>query len=421
MINEKSVRAVGEAKYLERFRRPLYDSYCFSQIPGTVEKLLTGRGKGLPDDACRYGSHDAVVLLFVDAFGWRFFERYKEKFPFLKQFVADGIATKITSQFPSTTAPHVTCINTGLPVGESGIYEWFYYEPKVDNVIVPLLYTFAGNKVIGALEKTGIQPTDIFPTKTLYQKLKGMGIDSYVVHESEIIDSHYSRVLLQGAHPVSFDSVDEGLTRLAGLIEAPQKNKSYYFFYFGGIDSAGHHQGIYSPAFEQEVENWWRSVERVLWPAIQKSSKKIATLVIADHGMTEVSPERTFYLNEELPQLLPMIQTNRAGELIVPAGSCRDFFLHLRPDAFAEAEHLLRSALAGRAEVIRTETLIQEGFFGLHPPSKEFLSRVGNLVILPHVGEAVWWHEKGKFNQAFYGAHGGLTPNEMESIFLFID
>jgi len=41
---------------------------------------------------------------------------------------------------------------------------------------------------------------------------------------------------------------------------------------------------------------------------------------------------------------------------------------------------------------------------------------VGNLVILSYRYESVWWYEKGKFEQNFYGHHGGLTPQEMETI-----
>jgi predicted AlkP superfamily pyrophosphatase or phosphodiesterase len=71
-----------------------------------------------------------VVLFFIDAFGWRFFEKFQDA-PFLKRMAKQGSIEKITSQFPSTTAAHVTTIHTGLPVGESGVYEWFYYEPHL--------------------------------------------------------------------------------------------------------------------------------------------------------------------------------------------------------------------------------------------------------------------------------------------------
>jgi hypothetical protein len=35
-----------------------------------------------------------MILLsyFIDAFGWRFFERYVDRYPFLSRFVREGIA-----------------------------------------------------------------------------------------------------------------------------------------------------------------------------------------------------------------------------------------------------------------------------------------------------------------------------------------
>ena len=66
------------------------------------------------------------------------------------------------------------------------------------------------------------------------------------------------------------------------------------------------------------------------------------------------------------------------------------------------------------------EELIREGLFGSVPPDSVFLKRVGNIVILPYLGESVWWYEKHRFEQHFKAAHGGLTPEEMDSIFVFI-
>src|SRR2546426_9750966 len=114
MLNTASVNAVHNAQFSQRFIRPLYDSYCFATIPQTVQFLLTGEGRSaLPMDV--FGTlptrYTSVILFFVDAFGWRFFERYADSYPFLKIALRDGVVSKMTSQFPSTTAAHVTCIH----------------------------------------------------------------------------------------------------------------------------------------------------------------------------------------------------------------------------------------------------------------------------------------------------------------------
>jgi len=101
--------------------------------------------------------------------------------------------------------------------------------------------------------------------------------------------------------------------------------------------------------------------------------------------------------------------------LIVPAGSARDMFLHIKDEMLDEAQAFLAPRLAGKADVVKTQMLIDEGYFG-EKISSEFLARVGNLVILPYEYESVWWYEKDKFEMKFRGHHGGLTPQEMETI-----
>ena len=81
MLNSISLNAVNGAKFSRIFVKPLYDSYCFSALPQTIEFLLTGEGaRALPGDA--FGDlptrYDKVILFFVDAFGWRFFKQYAE-------------------------------------------------------------------------------------------------------------------------------------------------------------------------------------------------------------------------------------------------------------------------------------------------------------------------------------------------------
>src|SRR5437879_7619419 len=94
---------------------------------------------------------------------------------------ATGIISKMTSQFPSTTAAHVTCIHTGLEVGQSGVYEWHYYEPLVDNIISPLLFSYADDKVVrDTLKRASVPATAFFPRQTFYQSLQDEGVNSHI-------------------------------------------------------------------------------------------------------------------------------------------------------------------------------------------------------------------------------------------------
>jgi hypothetical protein len=137
----------------------------------------------------------------------------------------------------------------------------------------------------------------------------------------------------------------------------------------------------------------------------------------ADHGASEVDPETTIYLNKHphFAGFEKFIRPNRNGQLLVPAGSARDLFLYLHENSLDEAQSFLARRLEGKADVVKTEFLISEGYFGPEVTDR-FRERVGNLVVLPYRYESVWWYEKDKFEQGFYGHHGGLTPQEMETI-----
>ena len=135
----------------------------------------------------------------------------------------------------------------------------------------------------------------------------------------------------------------------------------------------------------------------------------------ADHGASEVDPKTTTFLNKDkrFKGIERFLKMNQVGELIVPAGSARDMFLYVKDELLDEAQGFLSKGLDGKAEVVKTKWLIENGYFGPEI-SPKFRARVGNLVILPYRYESVWWYEKDEFEQRFYGHHGGLTPQEME-------
>jgi predicted AlkP superfamily pyrophosphatase or phosphodiesterase len=239
-------------------------------------------------------------------------------------------------------------------------------------------------------------------------------------HQS-IAHSAYSKVMFKGANNIPYENYGQMLENLVLTCSQEQSSKSYFYVYFGEIDSMGHRHGIDSPAFEEALDHCWKALEEHYWKPLQKLKKKVATIVIADHGMVAVNPKSTIYLNQELPQLQKSFKKNKRGKLLAPAGSCRDFFLHIEDNDLVEVQEILRGHFLGKAEIYTTKELIEWGFFGEGTPCQEFFSRVGNLVILPYEHEAIWWYEKGRFEQHFYAAHGGLTRKEMETIFLFLN
>jgi predicted AlkP superfamily pyrophosphatase or phosphodiesterase len=388
------------------FVKPRYDSGGFASLPASIQAVFSG---GNPFPAFQ-GEYDNLILCFIDGFGWRHFEKFGSH-PFLDRFTRNGSAVKLTSQFPSTTSGHTTCIHTGLNVGQSGIFEWNYYEPLLDAMMVPLLFSFSGTSERDTLKTTGIDPRRLYPAETLYQKLNAQGVASTVFQHREYTPSTYSNLVFDGATARGFKSLPETVVNLSLAVNAA-RGKNYFFLYYDRIDSVSHDYGPGSVQVEAEAEMFLQVMEKQL---IERASPQGKTLFLltADHGQSEVDPATTIYLNRAFPGIQRFLKTNAKGDLLVPGGSCRDLFLYIKDGLLDEAQALLALGLSGKADVVKTADLISQGYFGPQI-SAAFRGRVGNLVILPYRYESVWWYEKDKFEQKYYGHHGGLTSQEME-------
>lgn len=420
MLNQESIVAVNTSTFSKKFRKPLYNGYGFANLPQTILQSfgILEPSKLPPLPAAALGNlakkYSKVILLFVDAFGWRFFEKYKDEYPILQKFLTEGVVSKLTSQFPSTTSAHVTTINTGMSVGEHGVYEWNYYEPTLDAVIQPLFFSYSGDKDRETLQKVQAKPELLFPGDTIHKKLTKHGISSTVYYPEDFGESSYSKVVMAGCISKPYKTLQDGLFQLA--TQALKSEKGYFYFYYGEIDKIGHKFGPESPQFEDQVKLFLTALEQFLIEKIEGKSKDTLLLMTADHGQVAADPEQAIYVNLEFPEIIPFLKTTARGKPIIPAGSGRDFFLHVLEDKLDTVKAILTENLSGKAEVYATADLISQGFFGPLPVSQVFLSRVGNLVILPYSGNLAWWYEEGVFGQKHLGHHGGATLEEMETV-----
>jgi len=384
------------------FVKPRYDAGGFASIPDRIKKAFDSH------------NYDAVVLFMVDGFGWRFFERFQDA-PFIQRIARHGQIEKLTSQFPSTTAAHLTTIHTGLPVGVSGVFEWYLYEPLLDQIIAPVLFSYSGTRERDTLKPAKVDPALIYPKGSFYPDLKQRGIAPYVYGVREYTPSTYSKGVMAGAEILRFNTFSEVLVNIGQLVEK-QTKPSYIHLYYDKIDSVSHEYGPSAVQTEAEIETFLLVME-YYFERIFKGKKRILFLMTADHGQIEVDPKTTIYLNTDprFAGIERFLRKNRGGQLLVPAGSARDMFLYIQDNLLDEAQSFLATRLAGKADVVKVEDLIENGYFGVEISSR-FRERVGNLVILPYQYESAWWYEKGKFEQRFHGHHGGLTPQEMETI-----
>lgn len=400
------------------FIAPRFDGYNFSNLPATIQYWLTGQGAPAlaPAVLGEYAKqYDAVMLFFIDSFGWELFQRRAGDSAFLQWLQKNGRVSKITSQFPSTTAAHVTCIHTGLPVGKSGIYEWQYYEPRLDAVITPLLYSYAGTMQRDQLKDASITPQELYPEPTIYNALAAQGVKSFSFGSREFTPSTYSNVVMRGAELRGFVSLTEALVNLAAHAERAH-DPTYLFFYYSNIDTMCHMYGPDARQTQAEIDMFLYAMDNWFLPNLRAGHKKILFAMTADHGHMSVSPKNTHYLNIETNSrdIVPMLRADARGHVLPPGGSPRDAFLYVRDEYLDDAHSLLKNSLAGYADVVKTSALLDAGYFGTLPVCADLLGRLGNLTILPYEHNCVWWYQENKFEQKYYGQHGGLTPTEME-------
>ena len=380
---------------------PRHDGGGFAALPDTVARLLgAGEGgvelDGIPARA-RY-----VVLVLLDAFGWRFFGRHGDH-PLLRRF--DAVAP-LTTQFPSTTTAHVTTLHTGVALGEHGLYEWNIYEPSLDALITPMLFCYAGDSARDTLLRAGVDPGLLWPSApTFYERLAGAGVASHVFGPATFTPSTVDGVLARGAdlHPMA--DLPSGLAALAATLHAAD-GPAYAYVYWDEVDAAGHQHGPSSPQFAAAAQRCLDALDA----GLRDLPEETIVLLAADHGQVDVDPATTVYVNEAWPGIVDLLAHDGRGRPLAPAGSARDLFLHCRPEAIDELVDGLEHLLGERATVHRVADVVAAGWLGT--VGERLRARLADVCVLPAPGETVWWRERHRFDMRFRGHHGGLSDDE---------
>ncbi len=388
---------------------PIFADYSFGNLPATLHFLLTGERTGtlLPPDcfgAC-YPTPKKVVMLFIDSFGWQFWQRYAPQSRIMRQVVDHGVLTPISALFPSTTAASVTTLNFGCLPAQHAVYEWNLYVPAFGETIQSLAFLTLGRDAVSCVER-GFDVRDMVrATETVHVRLKAKGVRSIQLAHRSYAQSPYNRLASKGAGVIGHGSLAEAVGHLRSAIEDVD-DKALIQFYWAGLDTTAHLYGPGSPEHEHDVLEFWQALDAALHGV---RSDDTLFLFTADHGHVGANAADTIYVNERWPELARWLARSPTGQTIWPNGSPRDMFLHINEPNRSAALELLSEKLKGIADVMPIDQALTAGLFGPGPISAELRARLGDILVLPHLGHFIWWREPGILSNRFHGHHGGLA------------
>ena len=346
-----------------------------------------------------------VVLMLFDGLGHREMSRHKGSGLF-GSLARKGSVRPITTGIPSTTAAALTTVSTGLTPQEHGLPEWFVYMDELDEVVVTLPFTKVGDSGRDTLAGQ-IEPRFLFDGPTIFKRLKKEGVRTLSLTNSSLAHTAYSEISHEGSEGLPYASASDLTVSLRRRLEQA-RGPHLFYVYWPYVDTIEH---IYGPnTDESEVEASLIShafKDGLLSKLDAETAKKTMIILTADHGQINVEPEKTLYMNR-FRRLSSFLEKGPSGKTIPPWGSARDAYLRVKEDKVEEAKRYLEEKREGSATVMKTERALDEGLFGVNKPSRKFRRRVGNLMVLPHGKETVWYRYRTGDSLMLWGLHVGL-------------
>jgi predicted AlkP superfamily pyrophosphatase or phosphodiesterase len=386
------------------FVYPDYNGYNFSNINNTILSLFDISHNGKDLDKKLYSNicgTKKVVFIYIDGLGYDSWNNYLDNYKAFHEINRSGIVSPITAIFPSTTAAASNTINTGLMPAEHGLFEWRLYIDEYDMVMKSLPFIPAYKQDKPKFSEMDPDPSILFHGKTFYETLKENGVKSYVVSYADLLKSNYSKIMYSGTKEKKrYDFLFEGFLILKKLIEK-MKDDSYIFFYIEDPDKMEHRYGPGSPEHLEALHYIAEMFDRLIK---NLAGNDISIIISSDHGFTPVN-------NKIYVSGVENLLSIRNGKRIPEAWSPRDMAMYTgEPE---KLKLLLESKLEGKADVVTKSELLNSGILGSKMPDEKYLSRIGDVTVLPYSGNTVWYKYYEDDIIKDRGMHGGLSREEM--------
>ncbi len=359
----------------------------------TIAEVITPAGSSSPlhrsGEGLGEGYPQHIVFVLVDGLGINAVERLSES-----SFLRSHLALEMRALFPTSTAPVLTSLATGLSPAAHGIAGWWSYLPAygLTATVLPFIERFGKRP----LTEFGVGGGDVFLRPSLLPKYRRNTLSYF---PSYIADSVYTRYSTGGTPSAGYagitSAIDAIIVRLAEATEP-----TYTYLYLPQFDAAEHEHGPYGAKPARVLRRLDAALAR-LAAALPAGARIVLS---ADHGQIATPRSSVVELRPDDPLMASLVAP--------PDGDGRAPRFHLQPGARAAFEAEFRARVGERFVLLTIEEAESLALFGSTPIAPDVRERFGDLQAIPLDDTLLIYGRTA--DEWLPGNHGGLSREEMD-------
>lgn len=328
----------------------------------------------------------SLVLLLLDGVGVR---QVADHAP--RGALAQARIATLRSVFPSSTAPAISALASGLPPHRHSVPGWFAWHPGLGRIVRTLPSDLRGDP------GGPVDPEELWCWSPL---TAGMDSPAVAIQPAFIADSAFSRYAYRGARRVGYRTLDDLHDRIVEAVDGT--DGGFVYAYAPQFDTAAHAHGCRHPETGSVLAGFDALFDRL---AVSLAGCDALLLATADHGFVDIAPERQLSLADH-PALAALLARPLAGEPRVA-------FAEPRPGALDEFLGRAAESLGHAFDVRATADLVAAGWFGKGEADPAFFTRAGSVALVGRDGWSLADSVPGERAHVLVGMHGGITVDEM--------
>lgn len=287
-------------------------------------------------------------------------------------FLNNSNSFSVNSTFPSSTNVALSTINYVSKPVDTGILGYYLFDENEHGLINALNWNQENKSIL--------KDVDIKDNKTIWTILKSKGVTSNNIQPKDLIHSALSEYIYKDSHQIAYKDTEE-LNEI--ISDSSVLDNRFNFIYYPNIDISAHVFGVGSEEWHEEINIFEKFIKNLN----NSHSRKMYTLITADHGLTNIPQKNRVYL--DYTDEIKIFGDQRSVYINGDSHEVEKVFKDV-PGRFLTSEEITK--LLGNPQTDLSKRLY---------PDHCFLLEDGYIVFPKHL--------KGNL----VGYHGGTTPEEM--------